>query len=61
MKPGDKVKLVDEPSVDWMNDYKDKVFELVELYDVHCKVKLHEMPHPEWYWFVEAKNFVKAD
>ena len=39
MKPGDKVKLVDEPTVDWMNDYKDKVFELVELYDVHCKVK----------------------
>ena len=61
MSPGDKVKLVDEPSVDWMNNYKDKTFELVESYETYCKVKLHEMPHPEWYWFVEKTNFVKAE
>ena len=48
MNPGDKVKLIDEPTVDWMNNYKDKTFELVESYETYCKVKLHEMPHPEW-------------
>jgi hypothetical protein len=30
-------------------------------YETYCKVKLHEMPHPEWYWFVEKTNFVKAE
>ena len=61
MKTGDKAKLVDEPTVDWMNKYKDKSFELVEVYETYCKVKLHEMPHPEWYWFAEKTNFVKAE
>ncbi len=60
MKIGDEVRLIDQPTVDWMSKYKHKTFELVEVYETYCKVKLHEMPHPECDWFVEKKNCVKA-
>tara|TARA_R100000995_G_C3447022_1_gene106184 strand:- start:547 stop:750 length:204 start_codon:yes stop_codon:yes gene_type:complete len=61
MNPGDKVKLVDAPTLDWMYPYRDKVFELIEIMGDSCKVRLHEEPHPEWYWFVDKGNFALAE
>jgi len=55
MKVGDIVRLVDAPSVDWMEDYLEETFEIVELpSETGIKVK---MVGTNWLWRTGREDF----
>ncbi len=58
MKTGDILKLIDSPSLDWMYDYLDKTFEVVDFTSEDGLKLLVVDSSPAWYWQVSKENFV---
>ena len=56
MQIGDIVKLIDNPTYDWMENYLDKEFEVCEIMTVSMKLKIVDSD-PEWFWLVGKDNF----
>ena len=57
MKPGDIVQLVDTPQTDWMEEYAGRLFEVREVYERRCLVRMLNVVNQERYWFSEKENF----
>ena len=57
MKIGDIVKLKDNAEIDWMNTYKDYFFEVEEVFERNCRVRMLECLNPQRYWFVNKEVF----
>ena len=51
MKPGDIVQLVDTPQTDWMEEYAGRLFEVREVYERRCLVRMLNVVNQERYWF----------
>jgi len=61
MKPGDLVEVVPNPDVEWMEQYANRLFEVKEVYDRRCLVRMLNVSNKERYWFSEIENFQLAD
>ena len=60
MKVGDIVKLIAEPSVDWMEKYRDKTFQVLD-FPTETGVELRMMGSvPEWVWIISKTNLELA-
>ena len=57
MKIGDIVKLKDSVETEWMNTYKDYFFEVEEVFERNCRVRMLECLNPQCYWFVNKEVF----
>ena len=57
MKVGDLVRLVDEPDSEWFYQYKDRLFEVDDVFERHCRVRMLNVPNPQRYWFAQKSNF----
>lgn len=57
MKIGDIVKLKDSVETEWMNTYKDYFFEVEEVFERNCRVRMLECLNPQRYWFVNKEVF----
>ena len=55
-KVGDVVKLISNPSVDWMHNYLDKVFEVVDFPTKNGVKLLMVDSEPEWVWIIGKDN-----
>jgi len=60
MKPGDIVEIVPNPELDWMDRYTNCLFEVKEVYDRRCLVRMLNVSNKERYWFTEKENFQPA-
>jgi hypothetical protein len=56
MKVGDTVKLISNPSVEWMENYLDKRFEIQDFLVDSLKIKMVDTD-PEWVWYAAKDNF----
>ena len=61
MKKGDIVEVVPNPDVEWMERYANRLFEVKEVYDRRCLVRMLNVSNKERYWFSEKENFQLAD
>ncbi len=61
MKPGDIVELIPNPAIDWMEKYSRHLFEVKEVYERRCLVRMLNVANKERYWFIEKVNFQLAD
>ena len=61
MKKGDIVEVVPSPEVEWMERYANRLFEVKEVYDRRCLVRMLNVSNKERYWFSEKENFQLAD
>tara|TARA_R100000008_G_scaffold46561_1_gene27460 strand:- start:630 stop:827 length:198 start_codon:yes stop_codon:yes gene_type:complete len=60
MKVGDIVKLIAEPSVDWMENYRDKTFQVLD-FPTETGVELRMIGSvPEWVWIIGKANLELA-
>ena len=57
MKVGDLVKLVERPNSEWFYQYKDRLFEVDDVFERHCRVRMLNVPNPQRYWFAQKSNF----
>jgi hypothetical protein len=57
MKKGDKVRVIENPQADWMERYRDRVFEVQEAFQRRCLVRMLDVPNHDRYWFTEIENF----
>ena len=57
MKPGDLVRLVDEPDSEWFYQYKDRLFEVDDVFERHCRVRMLNVANSQRYWFTRKSNF----
>jgi hypothetical protein len=57
MKPGDIVEVVPNPEFEWMEQYANRLFEVKEVYDRRCLVRMLNVSNKERYWFSEKENF----
>jgi hypothetical protein len=57
MKKGDIVRVVESPSCDWMERYRENLFEVQEAFERRCLVRMLDVPNHERYWFSEIENF----
>lgn len=57
MKVGDLVRLVDRPNSEWFYQYKDRLFEVDDVFERHCRVRMLNVVNPQRYWFVQKSNF----
>jgi len=60
VKVGDIVKLIDNPSHDWMENYLDERFEIYDVMVESIKLKIVNS-NPEWFWLVGKDNFILVD
>ena len=60
MKVGDIVKLIDNPTYDWMENYLDKKFLVVDVMVESVKLKIVGSD-PEWFWLVGKENFILVE
>jgi len=60
MQVGDIVKLIQTPSVDWMEEYLDKRFEIQDFLVDSLKIKMLDTD-PEWVWYAAKDNFELAE
>ena len=60
MKKGDIVELIPNPEVDWMERYSQRLFEVKEVYQRRCLVRMLNVANKERYWFSEKTNFQLA-
>jgi len=61
MRIGDTVKVIKNPSVDWMRDYTDETFEVEDfLGETAVKVKMVDTDS-EWIWYAGIDNFILID
>ena len=61
MKKGDIVEVVPNPEVEWMERYANRLFEVKEVYERRCLVRMLNVSNKERYWFSEIENFQLAD
>jgi len=61
MKKGDIVEVVPNPDVEWMERYANRLFEVKEVYERRCLVRMLNVSNKERYWFSEIENFQLAD
>jgi hypothetical protein len=61
MKKGDIVEVVPDPEAEWMERYANCLFEVKEVYDRRCLVRMLNVSNKERYWFSEKENFQLAD
>ena len=61
MKKGDIVELAESVETEWMERYSDHLFEVKEVYDCRCLVRMLNVSNKERYWFSEKENFQLAD
>ena len=61
MKAGDIVEVVPNPDVEWMERYANRLFEVKEVYERRCLVRMLNVSNKERYWFSEIVNFQLAD
>jgi len=60
MKIGDVVRLVEAPDSEWMDTYKDRLFEVEDVFERHCRVRMLNVINPQRYWFAAKCNFEVA-
>ena len=61
MKIGDVVRLIEKPAVDWMEDYRDKLFRVLD-FPTETGVELMMVgSRPEWIWIISKTNLELAD
>ena len=51
MKKGDIVELIPDPEVDWMERYAQHLFEVKEVYERRCLVRMLNVTNKERYWW----------
>ena len=61
MKKGDIVEVVPNPEIDWMEQYANRLFEVKEVYERRCLVRMLNVTNQERYWFSEKENFQLAN
>ena len=61
MKKGDIVEVVPNPDVEWMERYANRLFEVKEVYERRCLVRMLNVSNKERYWFSEIENFQLED
>ena len=61
MKKGDIVELIPNPEMDWMEKYSQRLFEVKEVYERRCLVRMLNVTNQERYWFSEKENFRMAE
>ena len=61
MKKGDIVEVVPNPEIDWMEQYANRLFEVKEVYERRCLVRMLNVSNKERYWFSEKENFRMAE
>tara|TARA_Y100001963_G_scaffold19025_1_gene24002 strand:+ start:287 stop:505 length:219 start_codon:yes stop_codon:yes gene_type:complete len=61
MKKGDIVELIPHPAIDWMEKYSRHLFEVKEVYERRCLVRMLNVANKERYWFSEKENFQLVD
>jgi hypothetical protein len=61
MKKGDIVELIPNPEMDWMDKYSQRLFEVKEVYERRCLVRMLNVANKERYWFSEKENFRMAE
>jgi hypothetical protein len=60
MKKGDIVEVVPNPELEWMEQYANRLFEVKEVYERRCLVRMLNVSNKERYWFTEKENFQPA-
>ena len=61
MKIGDIVKLIAKPSVDWMENYKDKTFQVID-FPTESGVEIMMVDsRPKWVWLIAKDNLEVTD
>ena len=61
MKIGDVVKLIAEPEMDWMFNYLDKTFQVLD-FPTEMGVEVRMVgSRPEWVWLIGKANLEVAD
>ena len=61
MKIGVVVRLIEKPAVDWMEDYRDKLFRVLD-FPTETGVELMMVgSRPEWIWIISKTNLELAD
>ena len=53
MKKGDIVELTESIETEWMERYSDHLFEVKEVYECRCLVRMLNVSNKERYWFSE--------
>ena len=55
------MELIPNPEMDWMENYSQRLFEVKEVYDRRCLVRMLNVTNKERYWFSEKENFRMAE
>jgi len=53
--------VVPNPEIDWMEQYANRLFEVKEVYERRCLVRMLNVTNQERYWFSEKENFRMAE
>ncbi len=61
MKIGDVVKLIAEPEMDWMFNYLDKTFQVLDFPTEMGVEVMMVGSRPEWVWLIGKANLEVAD
>ncbi len=55
------MELISNPEMDWMDKYSQRLFEVKEVYERRCLVRMLNVTNKERYWFSEKENFQLAN
>ena len=55
------MELIPNPEMDWMENYSQRLFEVKEVYERRCLVRMLNVTNKERYWFSEKENFQLAN
>ncbi len=58
MKPGDMVRIAASAPEDWLPHYREYCFEVRDVFERRCVVKMLGGNNPERYIFTEKEHFV---
>ena len=61
MKVGDFVKLIEKPALDWMEEYRDKSFQVLDFPTETADELMMVGSRPEWVWIIGKANLEIAD
>ena len=61
MKIGDVVKLIAEPEMDWMFNYLDKTFQVLDFPTEMGVEVMMVGSRPEWVWLIGKANLEGTD
>ena len=61
MKIGDIVKLVAKPKVDWMQNYQDKTFQVIDFPTENGVEIMMVDTRPKWVWLIGKDNLEITD